>query len=342
MPASLRRADLERGKVLAILLVVLGHLVAREEPLGLQWYEPLRALLYSFHIAFLFYLSGYATGISGGDRRSGGAYRLMLRRRAARLLLPALLFGLVILVGKFVAARFIKVDNLPASPWSGLVDLIWHTDRSPAQSVWYLVVLFIFVAATSPIRRALAGAGAVACAIGLLGLAAVSLLPVPRLLYLHGICGNAVFFAAGIVAASEDANWTSWLDRHSGALACGLVLALTSMLVLAVAGPGALPIPFRRLATSLIALPALHALMRRLPPYAETALDALAPYGFAIYLLNTICIGLAKGVLMLALPWTTADFPLYAMVLTVAGIAGPVLAKRLLIRPLPLLDRLTG
>ena len=86
----------------------------------MQWYEPLRAVLYSFHIAFLFYLSGYATGLSGSDRRSGGAYRLMVRRRGARLLLPALLFGLVILTGKLVAARFIMVDNLPASPWSGV------------------------------------------------------------------------------------------------------------------------------------------------------------------------------------------------------------------------------
>jgi fucose 4-O-acetylase-like acetyltransferase len=342
MPASARRADFERGKIFAILLVVLGHLVAREQPPGLQWYEPLRALLYSFHIAFLFYLSGYATGLSGSDRRSGGAYRLMLRRRAARLLLPALLFGLVILVGKLVAARFIMVDNLPASPWRGLVDLIWHTDRSPAQSVWYLVVLFIFVAAAPPLRRAIGDRGGLICSLALLGLAALSLLPVPRLLYLHGICGNAVFFAAGIVAASEDANWTSWLDRHRRALACGLLLALASMLLLDVAAPGALPVPLRRLATSLIALPALHALMRGLPPIAEAALDALAPYGFAIYLLNTICIGLAKGVLLLALPWTAADFSLYAILLTLAGIGGPVVAKRLLIRPLPLLDRLTG
>jgi fucose 4-O-acetylase-like acetyltransferase len=308
----------------------------------LHWYEPLRALLYSFHIPFLFYLSGYATGLSGSDRRSGIAYRLMLRRRAARLLLPALLFGLVILAGKLVASRFIMVDNLPASPWSGLVDLIWHTDRSPAQSVWYLVVLFIFVAATPPIRRTFGDGGALACSIGLFGLAVVSLLPTPRLLYLHGICGNAVFFATGIVAATKDASWMAWLDRHRRALACGLLLTLASMLLLDIVAPNELPVSLRRLATSLVALPALHALMRGLPTRAETMLDALAPYGFAIYLLNTICIGLAKGVLMLGLPWTAGDFPLYAAVLTIAGIVGPVLTKRLLIRPLPLLNRLTG
>jgi hypothetical protein len=295
MPANDRRADLERGKIFAILLVVLGHLVARQEPVGLHWYEPLRALLYSFHIAFLFYLSGYATGLSGSDRRRGPAYRLMLKRRAARLLLPALIFGLVILVGKLVAARFIMVDNLPTSPWSGLVDLIWHTDRSPAQSVWYLVVLFIFVAAAPLLRHAIGDRGRLACSIGLLGLAIVSLLPVPRLLYLHGICGNAVFFATGIVAASKDASWTAWLDRHHRALGCGLLLTLVSMLLLDIAAPNELPVSLRRLATSLIAVPALHALMRGLPARAGTILDALAPYGFAIYLLNTICIGLAKG-----------------------------------------------
>ncbi len=235
----------------------------------MQWYEPLRAVLYSFHIAFLFYLSGYATGLSGSDRRSGGAYRLMVRRRGARLLLPALLFGLVILTGKLVAARFIMVDNLPASPWSGVIDLVWHTDRSPAQSVWYLVVLFIFVAATPPLRLALGDRGGFACALSLLGLAGLSLVSMPRLLYLHGVCGNAVFFAAGIAAASKDANWTPWLDSNRRALTCGLLVALAAMLFLDVAAPGGLPTSLRRLATSLIALPALHALMRGLPPRAE-------------------------------------------------------------------------
>jgi hypothetical protein len=92
---------------------------------------------------------------------------------------------------------------------------------------------------------------------------------------------------------------------------------------------------------SLVALPALHAMVRRLPDAALRLIDPLGAYAFAIYLLNTIFIGLAKALLMRQLPWEAAWFPLFAAVLLVAGIAGPVVAKMLLFRPVPALDRLT-
>src|SRR6516165_3886939 len=40
------RPDIEQAKGLAILLVVFGHLVARQDPEGVHWYEPLRRAVY--------------------------------------------------------------------------------------------------------------------------------------------------------------------------------------------------------------------------------------------------------------------------------------------------------
>ena len=43
---------------------------------------------------------------------------------------------------------------------------------------------------------------------------------------------------------------------------------------------------------------------QRLPPPAERVLEALGLGSLAIYLMNTIVIGLAKGLLMLVIPWS--------------------------------------
>jgi fucose 4-O-acetylase-like acetyltransferase len=54
----MRRADLDRAKGFAILFVVFGHIVARQDPASVHWYEPLRRAIYGFHMPFFLYLSG--------------------------------------------------------------------------------------------------------------------------------------------------------------------------------------------------------------------------------------------------------------------------------------------
>ena len=63
-PAT-RRQDIDRAKGLAILLVVFGHIVARSDPLNVNWYEPLRRAVYAFHMPFFLYLSGIVAVFSG-------------------------------------------------------------------------------------------------------------------------------------------------------------------------------------------------------------------------------------------------------------------------------------
>jgi fucose 4-O-acetylase-like acetyltransferase len=332
-----RRRDLDRGKTLAILLVVFGHLVAREDPpgggWGAAWYEPARAAVYAFHIPFLFYLSGYAAQWSGATRARGAAYRDLLLRRANRLLLPALVFGLVILIGKMAVMDELHVDHAPGSFLGGLADLVWRTDRSPAQSVWYLIVLFVYAAAAPALLPWLRRYGPML----LLASAPLALLPTPPILYADRIVTFVPFFLAGMVAADDDNRWCRWLDTWRVPLA----LLFACALGLDLGYGSAIPRNLAMLVVSLVALPALHAMVRQLPDAALRLIDPLGAYAFAIYLLNTIFIGLAKALLMRQLPWDAEWFPLFAAVLLVAGVAGPIVAKMLLFRPVPALDRLT-
>src|SRR5262245_61238254 len=125
-----RRDDLERAKGLAIILVVFGHLVAREGPAGVTWYEPLRQAVYLFHMPFFLFLSGFAAELAGAARTVNIA--ALTRRRAVRLLLPFLAFGLLILAGKLALGGVMPVDNKPAGAWAGLRALAWNSGQSPA------------------------------------------------------------------------------------------------------------------------------------------------------------------------------------------------------------------
>jgi len=306
-----RWAELDRAKGLAIILVVFGHLVAREDPAGVGWYGPLRMVVYLFHMPFFFYLSGYVTVLAGMDR---GSVADLLSRRAVRLLGPFLGFGLAILLGKLALGPFVAVDNLPAGLGAGLWALFWETGHSPATSVWYLVALFAFSLMLPPLLREVGMPGCLAVGLVLYAL------PVPPVAYLDRICGYFLFFAVGVAAARAGEAFLRVVDQ-----ARWRVLAVFLGL-LAVAWSGVVPVlgPAHgawMLGLGLLGMPALHGLARAWRP---GFLDWLGGFVFPIYLLNTICIGLAKAALLPLLGWRSDSFPLFAAVLMAAGLLGPI------------------
>ncbi len=311
----MRRADLDRAKGLAIILVVFGHIVARQDPAGVGWYGPLRMTVYLFHMPFFLYLSGTVAVLSGADRPATPA---ALRRRAARLLLPFFGFGLLILAGKLALGRHVTVDNLPPDLGTGLWALLWDTGHSPATSVWYLVTLFVFLLGSPVLLRNLGMAGSVALALALFAL------PLPPVAYLDRVCGYYVFFVAGVAAARAGGNYLAILDRWR-LRALGVFLAM-----LALALSGVVPVlgaPHRLwlLGLGLLSMPALHGLARA---WASPSLAWLGRRVFPIYLFNTICIGLAKAALLPVLGWRADSFPLFAAVLMAAGLFGPLAVLR--------------
>jgi len=318
-----RWAELDRAKGLAIILVVFGHLVAREDPAGVGWYGPLRMAVYLFHMPFFFYLSGFVTALSGADRAARGT---LIRRRAWRLLTPFFGFGLLILAGKLALGRVLTVDNVPPGFAAGLGALLWDTGHSPATSVWYLLVLFVYATALPMLARGLGTVGLMA-----LGLVLFAL-PAPPVAYLDRTCGYFVFFAAGVAAAQAGATWLAAVDRFRWP-----ALGLFAVLLL-LAWSGASPAPFGAwlLGLGLLSMPTLHGLMRA---WAPPMLNWLGRFVFPIYLFNTICIGLAKATLLPLLGWTSATFAPFAAILMAAGLFGPIAIVKISARAAPAVQR---
>ena len=329
-----RRSDLDCAKGLGILLVVIGHLAARSSPEGNDWYVVLKHALYHFHMPFFMYLSGYVVFLTGAARIPPSKWPELATRRTYRLLLPFVLFGLFILLGKLIASRFIQVDNLPGSFAQGLQGLVWNTDFSPAESVWYLAVLFALSVLIPPILWVLQGRSALLLAFALI----LYVLPVPHVMYLDRIARFMSFFAMGGLASDAGKVWLELIDRYFPVALVALLAALSVFLTVFPAWNPDVPL----FICGALSMPALHGLVRHRYLANSSLLLTFGAYSFVIYLLNTPFIGLVKGAMLKLLPWDGINFLLYAPVLTAAGLFLPILLRRYLLRRVPALDRITA
>lgn len=327
-----RRDDIDQAKGLAILLVVIGHIVAREPPHGNEWYVHLKDLIYQFHMPFFVYLSGFVVFYTGAHLHpTWSAYWRYVRRRAARLLVPFLVFGVLILVGKVLAAQILTVDNQPASLLQGLRALVWDTSNSPAASIWYLYVIFLYCLAV-PLLLKLSRQSLVA---PLLIAGCLLFVAAPEWFYLDRASRFLLFFLLGGLAAQNIAVYESLLDKWTLLL---LAVFLAALLLL----PRDWPDGLRLGIIGSLALPALHAFVRALNVRAQRVLLFLGTFSLVIYLFNTILIGVAKGVLLTLMSWDGANFLVFAPLLLVAGLFGPILLKVHLLRRYRPIDGMTS
>ncbi|HJT43433.1 MAG TPA: acyltransferase [Rhizomicrobium sp.] len=320
------RPDIDRAKGLAILLVVFGHLMARGYPQGNAWYDTAKDIVYSFHMPFFMYLSGYVFSLTGKQAIGKAAYPAFLRDRAFRLLLPFALFGFLIVVGKYLANFFLYVDDPPESILSGLSQLVVNTRNSPAVSIWYCYVLFLYCALMPLLWRA----GLRWWTAILLG-AVLFFLPRTDFLYMDRTAAYFLFFAiGGLVAARPDIE--SWFRR--GRAAWLLLFAITLLTLWT-------PIPShtRLLICGIAAIPALHGLVQAKVLERDRVLLALGGYAFSIYLLNTIVIGLAKAGYLKLAPFEGASATLALALFFVAGTLVPILVRQLTAN-MPVLSRI--
>jgi hypothetical protein len=167
------------------------------------------------------------------------------------------------------------------------------------------------------------------------GLVLLALEP-PALLYLDRFARHALFFAVGVAVAQNEARllpaFTAWQPAWWAIFAATIAAALA----------GWLPGDWSLLACGLAAIPALHGLVRGGPMARQGWALFLGRYTMAIYLFNVIAIGVAKAALLLiGVPWTGAGFWIHVPVLMAAGVVLPIALKRLVLRRVPALDRLT-
>lgn len=328
-----RRQDLDLAKGLGILLVVFGHIAAKQQPGGNAWYTYAQTAVYTFHMPFFLYLSGYVAFMTGVARTTPALWPRMAARRSERLLLPFMAFGIILVFGKLIASRFMYVDNGPRDIAEGFINLVWNTDASPAVSIWYMFIVFICTLLT-PVLFWLGRDNSLvplAVAVGLFfsGL--------PHYIFGDRLAEFFLFFILGGMAADLGDKWLRFIDQSRWLLTILLVLAIVYFFSLGTFSPH-----WSHLVCGIASLPALHGLVRSRIFEKSRFLAALGNYSFVIYLLNTPVMGVEKGLLLKWIPWDGPGFLLHATAMLAGGLYIPVLVKRALFRHWPYIDRLTN
>ncbi len=331
-----RREDLDRAKGLGIALVVLGHIVARGAPPGDGWFEYVKNGVYQFHMPFFMYLSGYVAFLTAAARTPPAGWLSLFGKRAVRLLVPFLIFGLLIAGGKAALGPYLHIDNPANAGLADLANLVWHTDHSVALSIWYMAALFVLSCVTPVLLWLLRGNSLL-----LLGVAAVVyFLPVPPIMYLDRAATYFIFFVIGGLAAEAGDRWLRLLDRNVAWSLIALAATVASALVAYYLGVLKYP-DISLLVCGIVSMPALHGLVRKAPWSNSRLLLTLGAFSFVIYILNTPAIGLAKALMWKVAPWDGVNFLIYAPVLLAAGLLVPIAIKRWVFRRLPAVDRMT-
>jgi membrane-bound acyltransferase YfiQ involved in biofilm formation len=167
---------------------------------------------------------------------------------------------------------------------------------------------------------------------------------------LDSILEYSIYFSLGFLAARHYARYATALDDHRLLFIGVFGLTLAEFLIGIVVWPGArnamlMGVPvlaISKLCLGCSAILALHSLVRS-PLFARSrVLLTIGLYTFAIYLMNTIAIGVVKGSLLRLWSWDGVNFLAFAPVLVLAGILIPIAVKRIVLSRVMVLDRMTG
>ena len=323
----MRLDDVDRAKGLAILLVVFGHVVARQAPSGNEWYMVSKQAVYSFHMAFFMFLSGLVFFLRAAPVAGFQEYVMSVRRRFMRLMPAYFLFAGLVFAGKWGAQAFLHVDN-PVEGFNELIEIVLFPMQSGSAFLWYIYVLFLFSIVSLALLPFTKGRIWPLVVIGI----ALQFVPEFHFIGLGQFTKYFLFFALGGVAVTGWELYTGWVDRL-------WVLAFLLLATMLVSG---LYTGQAWIIAALLSIPALHGLCRREFPGGRI-LIFVGGMTFSIYLMNTMAIGVAKALLLKFISWDGLNFVfIFLPLLLAAGVLIPIVLKKFVFPRIRWLDRITS
>lgn len=315
-----RLIEVDRVTGFAIFLVVVGHIVAREPPLDNQWYVHLKFNIYQFHMPLFMFMSGLVFPYTYTPISTLAEYRSWVVKKITRLAPGFLIIGTAITLGKLYFGNIMHVDNPPGDVLYGFTSLLIAPTESAAGSLWYIYVLLEFYLLFPILRVVCRNNAVVILAVTVAMHAAHLLVRLPRHFALHDVFEFALYFWLGAMACAHYDRILAFLERR-GPIFAGLFLASYATTLF-------LWWTHSQTIVGLASIPALLWLVGLNTGRFGRFFAFISQYTFVIYLLNTIVIGLAKGLMLKVLPWDGVNFFLYFVVLLCAGLTVPILAQR--------------
>lgn len=317
-----RMLDLDAARGVGIILVVIGHIIGKGFiPKGNDWFEELMDMIYQFHMPFFMVLCGITFTLSLPLFASWGGVFMYSFRRIKPLMVSWAALGLIVLIGKKLAAEFVRVGNPPGDFWSSAGMLVLYPKENAVRFLWFIYVLSIYLLLV-PVLFHKFGRRPILLLIAAVILACFNW---PAMFGLNECVQYLPFFVLGIVMWVHRPLWNPvgpWLFWPSVVVFIAL-LAYSNLE----------PIP--RWVTGVLSVLPLLGLAQRMPMKVKLILCYVGQRSLCIYLFNVLVIGLVRSVGLLVLPWDGIFFLVYFPVLTVAGVTVPLVIKAVCQRWLP-------
>jgi len=330
-----RLYDMDRLKGTAIFLVVLGHLIAKgvlPEGAIAEWYLYLREFIYKFHMPLFMFTSG-AIFFYTYDKYKPTDLRSYWSYAAAKLqrLLPAYIaFSIIIFLGKNFASYIIHVDNVKYNILSDVIDILIYPSRSAGGSLWYIYVLFQMYM-FAPIVLKLANGRYY-----LLVIMAIILhfIPITSYFMLDRLFEYTLYFVLGIIAIRNYGSYIELLKKYSYIFVLMFLASFATIDYVSETNS--------KLIIGVLSIPAFHSIVLVSTLNRSNALLVLSKYTFSIYLMNTIAIGLAKGILFKFIYWDGYNFILFFFALLSCGLLVPIIVKKYIFSRFDYINRMTN
>jgi len=333
--AKKRLIELDLAKGFAIFLVVLGHIISGGAPSGNEWFRELHMAIYRFHMPLFMALSGMIFYYTTKPFENPNDFLIYVKKKASRLMPGFFIFGLIILVGKSLMSNVMQVANTPTSYFSEIINILFYPYDSSAGSLWYIYVLFEFYLFTPIVLKIFRNN----VFLNVFFAAALHFIfinfQITHLFMINMFFQYYFYFSIGFVLLTYYDTVIPLFEKYG--LIFYVLFGLSFITRSYLAGP------YNKTIISLFSIPAIISFSNThlIKKFFNSSLMVLSEYTFTIYLLNTITMGFAKGIMFKFFSWNGINFLIYLPVLLFAGIVIPIYIYKYILSKNKFLSKIT-
>lgn len=333
-----RMVDIDRLKGFAIFLVVLGHLTLESMPMNVGCFIFFESVIYKFHMALFIFLAGYVFMHTYPRIDSINDYLEFIRKKFIRLIPALIMISGAIAIGKSMCRHFIFVDNPPVRLGIELLNTVIVPSNSCARSMWFINVLFAYYMIIPPLMFLIRNNLKILVLIGVVVYFGVAYKYIPATNYfaLKKVMHYLVFLSFGMMAYDLKGRYLSIVDKY------GVLFIMVFIASMVLFYDDKNQIDAGRFTIELFSIPAVHYLFRSKKKQNNHFFIMLGIYTFPIYLMNTIAIGLTKGITLKFILLDGVNFLIVAPVFLCSGIFIPIIIKKHVFSKIRPLDIITN
>lgn len=317
----------------AIMLVVIGHLVATDPPADNYWYEVLRYGIYKFHMPLFMFLSGIVFCHTLTAQYSWNTYCIWAVKKTLRLAPGFIGIGLLIIIAKKISGSFVHVDNPSTDLLTAIGHLFFSPSQSPSGSLWYIYVLLelylIFPLLMPIIEKSLWPILIITAYLHYLSTQHI----VSQWLMARSFCEFSWYFYLGILAKRHYILFCHYTKQLRFIFSGLFILSFLTTLMF--------PEKISKSLIGLCSIPTCFYWIGLLKTPWTSFFIWIGSYSFTIYLLNTIFIGTSKALLLKVMGWDGPNFLLFILVMFSAGLFGSIYCHKWILSRIPYIEKIT-